>query len=88
MLDIYLTLCLIYTIIELILWMPKFMDYRLDKSKFKDLFQVYDLGMILFPVTLLTIVALSLLIFIISIIDNIAENKDKYSCLLTKKIFK
>ena len=88
MLDIYLIFCLIYTIIELILWIPKFIDYRIHKLEFKYLFQIYDLGMIIFPITLATIIALSILILVISTMDEISENKDKYSSFLTKKLFK
>lgn len=78
----YLILCTVYSMLELFLWMYKLSEYYVFKLKFKELFKVYDLGVILFPPTIISIVFINILIFIVEFIPKLNTN------FLNKKLFK
>jgi hypothetical protein len=62
--------------------MDKLSEYYVFKLKFKELFKVYDLGVILFPPAIISIVSINILVFIIEFIV-----KFKVS-FLNKNLFK
>jgi hypothetical protein len=79
---IYLILCFTYSVLEFFLWMDKLCEYNVFKFDFKYLFKVYDLGVILFPPAILSIILINILIFIIELISKLNMS------FLNKNLFK
>jgi hypothetical protein len=79
---IYITLCIIYSVLELFLWIDKLSEYYVFKFDFRHLFKVYDLGVILFPPAILSIIFINVFVFVIECTNKLNAS------FLNKNLFK